>query len=87
MRRNTSLSERERVVHLRRRGGSADSLIWLVLGESIVERDNQRGGTERFEAGEEEVFHGCLTEILGLFLASWSWRRKTAEHSGKPERN
>ena len=31
---------------------------------------------KRLEAAEEEVLGGCLTEILGVFLASWSLERE-----------
>ena len=34
---------------------------------------------ERFEAAEEEVLGGCVTEILGVFLASWSLEKERTE--------
>ena len=41
-----------------------------------------REGAERFEAAEEGVFQGCLTEILGVFLASWSLEKENRERKG-----
>ena len=34
---------------------------------------------KRLEAAEEEVLGGCLTEILGVFLASWSLEKERTE--------
>ena len=43
------------------------------------EKQRKRERAERFEAAEEGVFQGCLTEILGVFLASCSLEKERTE--------